>query len=41
MLFKKSHAAIDIPVVPPPLDADEAARLGYEHDLPLSKHAFV
>ena len=41
MLFKKAlHHGPEVPVVPPPLDADEAARLGYEHDLKLSKHAF-
>ena len=40
MLFKKKSPPIDVSHVPPALDADEAARLGYEHDLPLSKHAF-
>ncbi len=40
MLFKKKSSVIDISHVPPALDADEAARIGYEHDRTLSKHAF-
>ena len=40
MLFKKKSSVIDISYVPPALDADEAARIGYEHDRTLSKHAF-
>ena len=40
MLFKKKSSVIDVSHVPPALDADEAARIGYEHDRTLSKHAF-
>ncbi len=40
-LFKSHGHTIDVPEVPPALPADEAARLAFENDKPLSKHHFV
>lgn len=39
-IFREKKSAIDFGDVGPALDAEEAARLGYAHDLSLSKHAF-
>ena len=41
MLFKKKTGNVAVANVPPAMDAAEAARIAYEHDLPLSKHNFV
>ena len=40
-LFGKKHAGLPKVEVPPAMDADEAARIAFEHDLHLSKHHFV
>ncbi len=40
-LFGKKHAGLSKVEVPPAMDADEAARIAFEHDLHLSKHHFV
>ena len=41
MSLFKPHNNIVVPDVPPALPADEAARLAFENDKPLSKHHFV
>ena len=38
--FKRQGRAAGV-TVPPAMNADEAARIGYEHDLELSRHSFV
>ena len=40
-LFGKKHSGLESVKVPPAMGAEEAARLGMKHDLPLSKHMFI
>ena len=40
-MFGKKHDHMAKTNVPPAMEANEAARIAFEHDLPLSKHHFV